>query len=341
MKRKINYKSLTVGLTFILIITALFLFSGCSSNKDSEDEKEIIAIDVAKNENSDQNVQNTEQKIEEIQEETVKELDKDIAQNAEKQTKETELEIEGVCDDYFLQEGDKIKLDNYDIELVKMSRTSVRLKVNDKSLILAEGDRDREEGLSLEIEDNKILYFEDGHKDNSVQIRIGCAKNEKPEDKFVEATLKEAGNDLCKDIYDFCEKEFVAPKSENFNNSEIYDFCGNYSFTQGELKEIGSHEVEVVKIGMGVVNIEFDGNEALLIDEEYKRLDDVGFEITKGNINYFAEDDPDNSVEIRIGCEGGEDSEEQYFEESVYNRGNAICGNLVRQCEQDFDVSVD
>lgn len=334
MRRKDKRKYLIAGIiTVVILIILIIIFSSSSSDEEVTDNNNSLI---------DQNTINNEEQIilEPNVEEIIEETEVVEPEIVEEEVKELP-KLTGICGDYLLRKGDVLELENYEINLIQMGKTSVRISVNDKSIILNEGAREKENGLSLEIQDNKLMYFDEDNKDNLLQIRIGCDREETPDDKYVEQALKASGNELCQEIYSYCESKFVQPEDEMYENVLEFDFCDDYKFFQGESKTFGDYVITVDKIGRDVAYISLDDEEYIISTEEYVRIKNVGVELKEGNANYFSDDDSDNSVELTIGCEGSIEPQNQYIDESVYDKGNSVCNDLINLCEKGFDVSVE
>jgi len=244
-----------------------------------------------------------------------------------------------LCEDYLMQQGDKIILDGYIVELQKIATSSVKLSVNGRQLILSEGEYEKEDGLGLEIQEGKLVYFEDGSEENQIQIRIGCAKGMTPKDKIVEDTLKESGILICTQVKDVCYESFEKPSKYEFENITKYDFCDDYNLKQSESKKLGDFEISVEKISKDNSLININGNGVILAQDEYKRVNDLGIKLT--NLGFFGEDDSDNQVTLEIGCAGNEQLNSEYIDDHIWSKANSACKDLIELCEEKFDVKIE
>lgn len=124
------------------------------------------------------------------------------------------------------------------------------------------------------------------------------------------------------------------PKNLEFEDATV---CEDYVMAQGQTITVGGHKIKIVKIGNSAVRLTVDGKEAILNEGEVLRTD-IKVELSEGKIMYWAEDDSENSVEVRVGCKTGEDP----FDKYVRDRGHTICESLKKQvesvCETGFDI---
>lgn len=135
------------------------------------------------------------------------------AVNVKPETNKTELEkiIEktlsekGLCEDYNFNEGDSLKIKNNVITLDRVSSTTAKLAVDNKTVFLKSGDNKVVDDLRIELHEGNLHYFGYNDKDNLVVLRIGCKHaDEDPNEKYI----RERGEKLCQEVYTQCRESF-------------------------------------------------------------------------------------------------------------------------------------
>ncbi|MCF7866392.1 hypothetical protein K9L67_02345 [Candidatus Woesearchaeota archaeon] len=116
------------------------------------------------------------------------------------------IESSDMCEDYVLTEGDTVKVSTYSVKVNNIGSAAIRLSVDGKEGVLGEGDFERINDLGVEIRNGKIAYFASDDPYNSVELRIGCDKNEDPKDKYV----RDKGLAVCKALIKTVEEKCVS-----------------------------------------------------------------------------------------------------------------------------------
>jgi len=119
---------------------------------------------------------------------------------------QTKQESNAVCEDYLFNEGDSRTIDGHTILVDRISKQGVKLTVDGEEAMLFEGDSDRlGEGILIELNKGKIIYFGVDDVDNTVSLRIACeTQGEDSRDKYV----REKGEAICETIYQNCKDSF-------------------------------------------------------------------------------------------------------------------------------------
>jgi len=115
------------------------------------------------------------------------------------------LSEKGFCEDYNLKEGDSIDLGTHHINLLRIGKNMVLLKLDNKTMYLRPEENEDLGNFLVEVKKDGIFYFQSNDPVNIVKLRIGCkSSNEDPKDKYV----REKGLETCKKIYDECKQTF-------------------------------------------------------------------------------------------------------------------------------------
>lgn len=118
---------------------------------------------------------------------------------------EEKMAVEGMCEDYTLDEGETVEIDGNEIKVNNIGQTSIKISVNGKQDIISEDDYKRIDGFGVKV--NNLFYFTADDENNAVDLRLGCDNSdEDPQDKYVE----EKGAAACKEIIKKVEAECIA-----------------------------------------------------------------------------------------------------------------------------------
>lgn len=126
----------------------------------------------------------------------------------------------------------------------------------------------------------------------------------------------------------------VAQTSSSDGTIKSNDMCKDYFMKQGNTLTLNGHKIKVVKIGSNAVNMDIDGTQFLLAEGKFTWINGMGFEIQNNMLLYFEQDDPNNSIQVRVGCKNGEDPNDKY----VRDKGVAICTSLYNSCKSQFGI---
>lgn len=113
-----------------------------------------------------------------------------------------------LCENHVLSQKEEVILDGRKISVTKIGPTSIRVAINEKDSILSEGASVFFDGIKVELLSKKLLYFGNDDEDNSVELKIGCNKNEDPTEKHILSTLNIRGERICEALIKSCELEF-------------------------------------------------------------------------------------------------------------------------------------
>jgi hypothetical protein len=112
-------------------------------------------------------------------------------------------------------------------------------------------------------------------------------------------------------------------------------WCEDYSFKQGDVLELDDKTVQVNRIGRNGVLVSVNDEEFMISESDNERVDGFLVELAENDILYFAADDADNTVLLRLGCQkASEDPNDKYVRE----KGEAICEQLYTTCQSSFDI---
>ena len=118
---------------------------------------------------------------------------------------------DGLCEDYFFEQGDSLRIVDHTIQVNKIADDALRLNVDGKNYVLAEKSSDiMGDGIELAIASGNIIYFGVDDSSNSAMIRIGCDYDDDPSEKYVQ----NRGENLCEEIYENCQQSFNIDLSE-------------------------------------------------------------------------------------------------------------------------------
>lgn len=132
-------------------------------------------------------------------------LKEEVVAQALKEKVQEKTAVEGLCEDYTLNEGEVMKLDGNTIKVDKVGSKSVKISVNGKEEMANEEDYNRIDGFGVKV--NNIFYFGKDDKNNGVELRLGCDNSkEDPKDKYV----YEKGAAACSAIIKQMEQECIA-----------------------------------------------------------------------------------------------------------------------------------
>lgn len=170
---------LGVAIALVVVVLAALIFFG-SSHSD----------EIAHNQSSS----------EELKEQTTQTEDSPVLNS------QTIEETTTSCEDYLFNEGKSLSIDGHNVLVDRISRQGVKLLVDGETATLFEGDGDRlGDGILIELDKGKILYFGVDDVDNAVSLRIGCeTQGEDSRDKYV----REKGEAICESIYKSCKDSF-------------------------------------------------------------------------------------------------------------------------------------
>lgn len=136
------------------------------------------------------------------------------------------------------------------------------------------------------------------------------------------------------------QKEQDEPEEkENLKTNE--NLCEDYVLEQGESIDVEGYEITVERIASTNIKLTVNDEETIISQGEYVRKSGIGIEIRTDKILYFEKDDEYNSVELRIGCNKGEDP----FDKYVNSKGSRACrelrNTLVEQCNDLFNTDLE
>lgn len=118
---------------------------------------------------------------------------------------ESAVKEEGLCEDYFFEQGDALKIMNHTVKVSRIASSSLRMNVDGERSVLGKGDAERlGDGIRVSLAENDVVYFGADDPNNAVNLRVGCEYDEDPVDKFVE----KKGRDVCKALYEQCQDSF-------------------------------------------------------------------------------------------------------------------------------------
>jgi len=115
------------------------------------------------------------------------------------------------------------------------------------------------------------------------------------------------------------------------------DLCEDHVMEQGESITVDKKKITLVKIGSNSARVDIAGSQQILPEGSSVYANGIRVEMLENDYVYFGEDDPDNSVQLRIGCEKGSDPSEKNILATINSRGESICSALIKQCKQQFD----
>lgn len=111
----------------------------------------------------------------------------------------------GLCEDYFFEQGDELKILDHSIIVERIGSQSLRVQVDGQHYVINEDSSSYlGDGIRLAIAKDKILYFGADDTSNAVMIRVGCNYDVNPNEKYVE----DRGIKICKEIYVNCQNSF-------------------------------------------------------------------------------------------------------------------------------------
>jgi hypothetical protein len=188
-------KNLFIGIGVALVIILILIIwnpfkSNDAANDDSLSDNETSVLQKeALNTNEEEEVQKTEVV-------------------SEPKNKEVVYSKSGLCEDYVMTQGQTLKVDDHDVTLIKIGKSSIRIKVDEKEVIMSGSDEQKIEGLNIVLNEELFLYFAEDDEDNRVQLRIGCSNDELSEEKHILLNLQTRGESICKALTETCEQEF-------------------------------------------------------------------------------------------------------------------------------------
>jgi hypothetical protein len=116
---------------------------------------------------------------------------------------------------------------------------------------------------------------------------------------------------------------------------KVDDLCEDYSLKQGESLELDGNTLIVDRIGRTGVLLSVNGEEFMISENDDERVDEFLVELAEDDILYFAADDSDNSVLLRLGCKK---SSENPNDKYIRQKGESICEQLYETCQSSFDI---
>lgn len=114
--------------------------------------------------------------------------------------------------------------------------------------------------------------------------------------------------------------------------------CENYVFSQGEELLIEGVKVKIVKIGPTSVRISINNEDAIISEGSFVFKQNIRVELLTKKLLYYAENDEDNAVELRIGCNKDEDPTDKHILETIGTMGVNICEDLIASCQKEFGL---
>ncbi|MGM5481748.1 MAG: hypothetical protein ACQESE_05065 [Nanobdellota archaeon] len=178
-----------MGMILIVIIIIIVLITGNSGSERVEDESFQIN-DTELNDLLGKNDSETDV-FNELEGTPVK--------------KDNKVDENGLCEDYFFEQGDELEIAEHTIIVEKIAQSSLRLIVDDKRLVFGEGETERlGDGIRVELQENNVAYFGVDDPNNSASLRIGCDHDENPISKLVD----QEGQKVCRALYDQCKESF-------------------------------------------------------------------------------------------------------------------------------------
>ncbi|MFW5866029.1 MAG: hypothetical protein ACOCU6_02965 [Nanoarchaeota archaeon] len=180
---------LALGLAIILIIVLVITLLSNGGDEDGNNESyEINGSEIETLTSGDENDSKTQT------------IEKGL--NVKKNSRFSE---EGLCEDYFFEQGDQLEIADHIILVERIAKSSLRLEVDDERTVFGLGDEKRlGDGIRIKLDDDNIAYFGVDDPSNAVTLRIGCDHDEDPIDKLVE----KRGSEVCKALYDQCRDSF-------------------------------------------------------------------------------------------------------------------------------------
>lgn len=111
---------------------------------------------------------------------------------------------EASCEDYVLKQGWDAKVGGHTIKVEKIGKTTALVTVDGTEKLLSPGDFKYVNDISIEMKEDKLLYFAEDDDNNAVELVIGCMRGEDPKDKYV----RDLGRDICTSLIDSCRIQF-------------------------------------------------------------------------------------------------------------------------------------
>lgn len=112
---------------------------------------------------------------------------------------------EGLCEDYFFEEGDELHILDHAIKIERIGKDAVRVLVDGENYALNGGDSEYlGNGIRLSINEGNILYFSANDPTNAVVMRVGCQHSVNPNEKYVQ----DRGEQICEQMYTHCQEAF-------------------------------------------------------------------------------------------------------------------------------------
>lgn len=114
-------------------------------------------------------------------------------------------QLDELCEDYSFKQGEVAELDGNTLEVKRIARSGVLLRVNDEDISVSYGDNEEVDDFLVELAEDDILFFGTDDADNTVLLRLGCERaSEDPNDKYV----REKGSAICQQLITVCADEF-------------------------------------------------------------------------------------------------------------------------------------